>query len=306
MTLKIVVRSYGGENRKNRPAFYSKLVALQSLLRAVQGLADADRAGPEVVFLNDGPVPDDRLRLMEAAGEVVTLPRVGMRRSYVAALRLAITRGWSDDDLVWFSEDDYLYTPEALSGLVDAAETLDADYFALYGGTADLPVEDGKVLFPRGWHQGEAAVVNGRRWLRGVSTTSTFAARRGALRTDFSIFLQALLPHRTMLRDHDTCVVFQGYEPHRWADLAHDLVGRADGTPRQRLREAALVPFKAALNLRSHRRPANRRVLMTASPNLATHLETAMIAPGTDWARVARETAAWAAGEAADTTPGRS
>ena len=55
--LHVVYRSYGGENAKGRPPYYSKLLALTSMVRA------AELAGEHVhlVFLNDGTIPADRL-----------------------------------------------------------------------------------------------------------------------------------------------------------------------------------------------------------------------------------------------------
>ncbi|MCW0212458.1 MAG: hypothetical protein OJJ54_03795 [Pseudonocardia sp.] len=289
MRLRIVFRSYGGENMKNRPPYYRKLTALRSAVRA------AEAAGAEITFMNDGPMPEDRLAVMrENGGEIVTLPGVGMRKSYVAGLRLPSRRGWAAEDLVWFSEDDYLYTPDAFVRLIAAAERLpDADYFGLYGDDADFPVCDNSDWTPPGWDPGPSVDVDGQQWSRIVSTASTFGVRAGALRQDLSIFVQGLLPHKKMYRDHDTCVVFQGYRPHEWDQLLRDVTGRAAGTPRDRVREAALAPFKAALNVRAHRRPENRRTFVAAFPNLATHLEVEWLSPGRDWAAVAADTERW-------------
>ena len=51
MRLRIIYRSYGGENMKDRPPYYGKTLALQSLLRAAEAV-DAD-----ILFMNDGPHP---------------------------------------------------------------------------------------------------------------------------------------------------------------------------------------------------------------------------------------------------------
>ena len=66
MTLHLVYRSYGGENLKRRPFYYSKMLALISFVRAATKVRDA-----ELLFLNDGPIPDDKLAVMSRYGRVV-------------------------------------------------------------------------------------------------------------------------------------------------------------------------------------------------------------------------------------------
>jgi hypothetical protein len=85
LTIHLVYRSYGGENRKRRPAYYSKWLTLNSFLRAAERLPDAD-----LIFLNDGPIPERRLQAMHTAGRVVSLGDTpsGMRASYLHALHL--------------------------------------------------------------------------------------------------------------------------------------------------------------------------------------------------------------------------
>ena len=68
MTHRLVYRSYGGENRKQRPDYYSKVLTLTSFVRAAARLPAAD-----IIFLNDGPVPGDRLAIMERFGRVIQL-----------------------------------------------------------------------------------------------------------------------------------------------------------------------------------------------------------------------------------------
>src|SRR5688500_11105973 len=116
--LHVIYRSYGGENRKGRPDFYSKHLTLASLVRAFRELRPG---GADLTFLNDGPIPAHLLPLMEHAGEVVNRPHMGLRASVRAALTLPADRSWAPDDLVWFAEDDYLYLPQALTDLVAAA-----------------------------------------------------------------------------------------------------------------------------------------------------------------------------------------
>lgn len=286
MALRVMYRSYGGENRKDRPDYYGKLLCLVSFLRAAEGL------GLTPVFINDGPMPEDRLQLMRDAGEIVQLPGLGMRGSYVAALQHATSGRWNHDDLVWFSEDDYLYAPESLRQLNRAAtEIPTADYFALYGSTDLHPL--GNRRRPAGWRVPTPVEVGAHQWVQIQSTASSFGARLGALQQDMGIFRFCMVPHRTMFRDHDTCLVIQGFEPYRYADIGRALIGLSPGGARLRVRELALSPFKLATNLRAHRRSGRRRVLMCADPNLATHLEEGQLSPATDWESLAEETRQW-------------
>jgi hypothetical protein len=135
--------------------------------------------------------------------------------------------------------------------------------------------------------------VGERNWVRFYSTTATFGARVGILREDMGIFRWCTIPHRNMFRDHDTALVYQGFEPHSYRRLAHNLLGGAPGTPKERLREAFLAPFLLATNLRSHRRSDRRRLLVGTDPNLATHVELGYVATGSDWAEVARAAREW-------------
>lgn len=289
--IRVVYRSYGGDNDKDRPPFYSKMLALRSLLRA------ADAVGCEIIFLNDGPVSDEIAGLMRGRGEIVMLPGVGLFPSLMAALRLPLDRGWADDDLVYFCEDDYLHTADALVRLQQAAATLPAEYLALYatlpGERAVRGVGDPTHREPRDWKP-VTTQVGDQSWERVLGTTSTFGVRVHALRKDMSIVRQAKFPHKNMYRDWDVSLAYQGYRPYRWADLGRDLTMRISGSLTGRLRTVVLVPFKVAMNLRSWRRPANRHLLMAASPNLATHLESVNMASGRNWDDIAADTRAWA------------
>jgi hypothetical protein len=300
MTLRVVYRSYGGENVKGRPPWYSKSLALHSMVRA------AENAGCEIVFLNNGPIPEHLLAVMRPAGEIVDLPGVSMKASFHAALRLPQQRGWADDDVVYFCEDDYLHLPEALVRLRAATEATKADYYALYGKHRLLDGEHagewawaratpypGRIE-PRGWRPVGPLEIDGHRWIRFMGTTATFGARVRAVREDVGVFRQAGVPHKRMFRDRDIGLVYQGYRPYSWRRLANDLVGAGGGGPRHAVRRAGLAPFKIVMNLRAQlRRPGRRRLLLGAAPNLAAHLENGVLPLGQDWEAVAADTATW-------------
>jgi hypothetical protein len=299
MRLYVVCRSVGSENDKTRPPFYSKTLALASLLRTVENVDIPTR----MVFANDGPIPAERLAMMRAAGEVLPIRCGSTRSSYRFVLRLPRDRGWDPDDLVWFAEDDYLYTADALSEVVVAAEKLpEADYFTIYS----------RLRFARDatrWHPRYAAeersdgdphaVEIGRaRWYRAVGSTSTFGAWVHTVLADERL-LRAV-PFVGGAFDTATCLAYQGYRPFALGELRGEPLG-PDRAPvgRRVARAVALTGLRGALNLAALARPErDRRILVAPDPDLATHMEASYLAPGSDWEAEAATVREWLAGRA--------
>ncbi|SDS94636.1 hypothetical protein [Microlunatus soli] len=295
MTIHLLYRSYGGENRKRRPDYYSKLLTLSSFIRAADRLPLAD-----VIFVNDGPIPADRLELMRSAGRVISLGDVpsGMRASYRFALHLPDTEGWPDDDVVMLVEDDYLFAADSFSALADAVEDLtDVGYFALYGERADYgdPVDRRRMSVPDGWHPQPDLASGGRVWFNLASTASTFAARVGVLRSDLDIFEQCMRPFRRRFLDHETCLIVQGAIPYRGWQLITGLPDDFEPSIRGVVRTVVLIPYRVLLNRRA-RRQLRPHPLYCVTPNEATHLEHPVISPDRDWESIGREVTDWVAG----------
>ena len=284
--LHVVYRSCGTENRKGRPPYYSKLLSLTSLLQALARM----RETPEIIYLNDGPIPPDRLTLMERTGEVLRKDNLGGRGSMRAALALPEERGWGAGDIVWFAEDDHLYAADAFVGL--RAATLrfaEADYFGLYASIGDRGA-DGKphsafAHVPKDWRGSDPVLVEGHPWRHGLSTTSTFGARVGAIRGDRRMMETAMLSGGAW--DHTTCLMYQGFGPFAWNAL-----GAHFGPTPSLKRKARSAAIRVPMNLwQTSRRllGARRRILVAPDPPLSTHLESDHLAPGTDWTAVAED-----------------
>ncbi|GAB7192723.1 hypothetical protein NUM3379_34320 [Kineococcus sp. NUM-3379] len=276
MRLHAIYRSHGGENSKNRPGWYSKLSCLQSFCRAVEvarGEGEVD-----VVFLNDGPLPAERLEVMEAWGSTVPITAGSNRRSYLRGLALPRERAWDAADLVLLAEDDYLWAPGALGGLGEGAGGTWGDYFTPYWSSR----------YPPAGTDGPA----GYGWVPCVSTTSTFAARAGTLREDERLLTLCSLSGGDF--DHTSCLTLQGIPRFGPLDLVRHHAAAEGTDPARRLaRSVYLTAMKAAVDVRALRRPSRRRVLLAPRVPLATHAEAGWLAPG-DWEGVARQTAAWA------------
>jgi hypothetical protein len=268
-----------------------------SLIRAFQQL---EPGAAELIFMNDGPIPEDRLELMKSAGEVVMRSRLGMQGSLRAILELPIVRSWPADDLVWFAEDDYLYQPRAFVDLLAAARAFpQASYFGLYAliGTRE---PSGKTFedvarVPRQWSEGEVTLVNGHPWRRALSTTSTFGARVSSMVEDYPMMKRAMYSGGAY--DHSTCLMYQGYLPYPPRSLLKSLLDRK--TPGGFSRRAAICGVRIGLDLYSLMfvlKPSRHRILVAPEPALITHLETEHLAVGTDWTAVAAQCSAGPSG----------
>lgn len=295
MALRLVLRSYGGDNDKGRPGFYSKDLVVASLVRAARHV-DAD-----VYFVNDGPIPTSRLALMEGNGEVLAIPGgpVGMRDSYRYGLDLPDRLAWSDDDIVVYVEDDYLLVEDALEVLLAGAAAMpSAAYFALSGSRPtdyDDPAQQRLHGVPRGWRPiAPDRAVGAATWINVLSVASTFAARVGALRADRDIFEQCMRPFRSRYLDHETCLLYQGVIPYRGTDFFFGLPGDFVPGVRGVARAALLLPYRVLLNRRA-RRQREPHLLYAVQPAVAAHLEVANINTARDWAAEAEAVTRWAA-----------
>jgi hypothetical protein len=291
--LHIICRSYGGENKKGRPDYYSKHLALSSLVRAFRALKSSHA---ELIFLNDGPIPPDRLRLMEQSGEVLARSNLGLRGSMRSALALPVERKWHRDDIVWLAEDDYLYLPEAFAGLMSAVESFpDAAYFGLYaqiGSRQPNPDAPGEERVPKAWKDSDQVLVENHPWRRALSTTSTFGARVNALVQDQRMMRMVMLSGGAW--DHTTCLIYQGYRPYPLSSLLSPF--RDVRSVQDLVRTIGAAVARGSLNCYPTLRAlggVSKRQLIAPDPALITHLETAYLACGTDWTIFAKDMQSW-------------
>jgi hypothetical protein len=274
MKLHVLYRSSGASNLTGRPAFFSKDRALASLALALEQCGRE----VEVIFLNDGPIPAERLSAMKDLGEPVRCRDGGKVKSHLSALELVLERGWDDHDLVYIVEDDYLHSPDALSRLLEAAsEVPEASYFALYA-TID-------------WLRTEYFQAGETYWHSADSTTSTFAARVGALRKDMSI--HRLAPRAGGPWDRTTCHTYQGRRPFTWSQVVSDVLGTGASKGRGRLFRARQALWRLRLNGIAARRTLAPHFLVAPFPALATHMMLSYLAPGVDWAGIAQGVDDW-------------
>lgn len=255
--LHIYIRSTGRENAKPRPPFFDKTACLASLIDA------AKRVDSRMTFINDGPIPPDRLEMMQDAGRVIGDGFVDNRHSLRETLRRAARREYDhSEDLIWLAEDDYLYTPRAFEHLEDAARRMpEADYFSLYMGDPELRSKEHPP--PRDRDEPE--------WVRQRSSTSTFGMRAQLLREDVRIL--RLMPWTGGAFDLTTCLTLEGRYPFTREELGHDLTPWGE-PPNVWPRRMARGVLRTVLGIRGPLRSrSRRRRLYGPTRDLSTHVE---------------------------------
>lgn len=297
MRLCLVLRSYGGENDKERPSYFGKDVVVASFVRAASFARDAG-VDVEVVFANDGPIPQPRLAVMERHGRVMFTDGgpVGLLGSYRFALDLPDRLALSDGDVIAFIEDDYLLTQDAFVVLARAAEELPkVSSFALTGKRPPVVTDAAaraRYAMPRAWKAQPDEQVGEDLWVNVMSTTSTFAARVGVLRADRDIHELAMRPFRNRFLDHELCLISQGVVPYHGREfvfgLGKDFVPGIRGV----LRAAVLLPFRFLMNARA-RKQQTPHYLFAVVPDRAAHLEVGEVPGCRDWAAEAQAVKEW-------------
>lgn len=162
---------------KARPAWFSKAAATASIL------AELDAKDCIVVFdTTGGAVPPHVISAAERGARVFAGRFGSDRRSMAAATRVALEQGGlSDDDVLYFVEDDYVHRPGWLAVLREAFEHDVADYVTLY----DHPDKYDAGVYPH--LQCRMTVTPSSHWRSTPSTTNTWAVRLRRLRADLGV-----------------------------------------------------------------------------------------------------------------------
>jgi hypothetical protein len=285
--MSILYRTHPGDNRKQRPPWYSRPLALLSLRTALQS-ADIEQT---FTFVADGHLPRDLLPLVRPTDGLARISGGSAASSLRRALDVALVAAENDpaETFYWLAEDDYLYRPDAITALVAAVEHFaEVDYFTLYEPDDSAWFEAHKsqpaaTVPPLALAQPTSSDV---RWRRVSHTTSTFGLRRATLLEDARLLKVGTTPGAPF--DAATWHALQGIQPYPWRYLFTDLAGHL--RPRGIAKVVGKPPMRAVVNGAARRRASRgRRLLIAPISDLAMHLESDVIPAGTTWEELARE-----------------
>jgi hypothetical protein len=212
--LFVIYRSTGPDRFPRRPPYFDKLLCLRSFLLSFRHVGGERR----LLFLNDGPVPDDRVALMRQWGSVIELPGLGNGPSFRRAVESALAM--PDDTIAYFAEDDYLYLEPALGRVMGVfAAVPAADYVTPYDHLDRyLRTDDARGGMSR------VIVAAGQHWRTVDSTTMTFAVRVARLLRDAWVVRLATAPKKRP-KDHLMWRLIQGQKHFFWKFPKRMLLG---------------------------------------------------------------------------------
>lgn len=180
MDLHVIYRACDGERLEIRPKFFSKLICLKSILKALQCL---EHVSFHLIY--DGVLREDFRKLVEPIGEIDVLSNVGNSQSFWFAYQKAVA--FPSDHFVYFLEDDYLHCANAIQKLFECFTDVPADYVSLYDHPVRYKLYDG---VEKDWQLEEDTIYisKSHHWRTVESTCMTFATRSHILREDQMIF----------------------------------------------------------------------------------------------------------------------
>lgn len=283
MRVHVLYRTYPGANTKARPGWYSRAIALRSLRHAL----DVVDVPTTVTFVADRGLPAE-LEPEVGPDEQVTVINAGrVASSFRHALRITqvLARSATQDTLYWIAEDDYLYRPEAMRELVEAATRGPAGaHFTLYAPDdhdwhATHPSQPLRTVPPLD----QPLVCTATSWRRIPSSTSTMGMMAGDVPVDAP--LMRFVSYTGAPFDEACDLALQGIAPY---DLRH-LIADIDAGPGLRgiVKAVGKPTMRVATNAVAALPRRFPRILLAPETNLATHMEAGKISHDYDWAGLA-------------------
>ena len=136
-------------------------------------------------------------------------------QSFLNLLNYVIEQNYSDEDIIYFLEDDYLHKEGWIDILIEGFEYIGADYYTLY----DHP--DKYYLETYGELQSKILVTPSSHWRTTPSTTNTYACKFKTLKQHFDIHVKYCDLIEKWTKDHDKFI-------HLW-NIGSNLVSSIPG-----------------------------------------------------------------------------
>ena len=210
---------------------------------------------------------EETIKILQSTGLSLELTANGNSGTCRYIFNDVINR-YSPDDNLYLLEDDYLHLPGSREAILEGLEI--ADYVTLYDHP-DLYHPDGRGSNPfvhDDMPKSSVYLTPHSHWRSTVSTTFTYAAKV-----------------RTLLEDRDIWKEFcKGKIPTAFLAFV-TLTGQDDLNEAKRFVKSGISSL-AQIVVNNFFNERKKRLLISSIPSMATHTETAYLAPLIDWSRV--------------------
>lgn len=198
--------------------------------------------------------------------EIVETPSIGNKATWAKQIEILAD---ADTDIVYFSEDDYLYAPNAFQAMMDAIDRLDVDLVS----PLDHPDRYNKRFEDP--HPESVRVTEHGHWRTADSTCLTFMARRKVLEISKDVML-------SYSRTGEEGTMWCGLTQYRLFDLPHLVWTAIKFVLRIETRFGCILPLCTwkQQGLKMFFRP--RYTLVSPIPTLAVHLSSASLPVGAE------------------------
>lgn len=208
----------------------------------------------------------DRIGDPSFALEIVETPSIGNKATWAKQIEILAD---ADTDIVYFSEDDYLYAPNAFQAMMDAIDWLDVDLVS----PLDHPDRYNKRFEDP--HRESVCVTEHGHWRTADSTCLTFMARRKVLEISKDVML-------SYSRTGEEGTMWCGLTQYRLFDIPHLIWTAIKFVLRIETRFGSILPLCTwkQQGLKMFFRP--RYTLVSPIPTLAVHLSSASLPVGAE------------------------
>lgn len=185
--MKILYRFTDSANGKNRPEWFDKKKLLNQFLQRF-------REHEIFVFADniDFNTYEYLRSIVSFADDHLIITYLGNSKSFIYVAQFALDNFSNEDEIIYFAEDDYLYTENAANILIEGITQIGADYVTGYDHPDKYVNRSKGGDNPELDDDGEKTTVYLSKlshWKITNSTTMTFATKLRTLREDFSIMV---------------------------------------------------------------------------------------------------------------------
>jgi len=194
---------------KPRPEWFDREKIFDSLISSLDertsyiAFHDSGNGGIEDHFLNNKEV------------KKISMKGGNDAQSFLNLLNYVIEQKYDNEDIIYFTEDDYLHKPEWIDIMLEGFEYIGADYYTLYDHPDKYYLQAYEDL------QSKIIATPSVHWRTTPSTTNTYACKFKTLKQHFDIHVKYCDLVEKWTRDHEKFI-------HLW-NLGSNLVSSIPG-----------------------------------------------------------------------------